>query len=48
MTKIIVSVLDVKPEWVTIIMEEFDRENRATGGKLHIDKFGGERDTREV
>lgn len=32
--------LDIKPEWVTVLIEEYDRENWATGGKLHIDKFG--------
>lgn len=35
-----VSVLSVRPEWVTVLIEEFARENRATGGNLHIDRFG--------
>lgn len=35
-----VSVLDGKPEWVSVLIEEFDRENWSTGGKLHIDQFG--------
>ena len=39
-TRAIVDTLDVKPEWVTVLIEEFDRENRATGGDLHSDKFG--------
>ncbi len=39
-TDAVVSILDVKPEWVSVLIEEFDRENWATGGELHIDKFG--------
>jgi 4-oxalocrotonate tautomerase len=39
-TDSVVSTLDVKPEWVTVLIEELDRENWATGGKLHIDKLG--------
>lgn len=39
-TDSIVSILDVKPEWVSVLFEEFDRENWSTGGELHIDKFG--------
>jgi transposase len=26
--------------WVTVLLEEYDRENWATGGQLHADKFG--------
>jgi 4-oxalocrotonate tautomerase len=36
----VVSTLDVKPEWVSVLIEEFERENWSTGGELHIDKFG--------
>lgn len=36
----IVSILDVKPEWVSVLFEEIERENWSTGGELHIDKFG--------
>lgn len=36
----VVSALDVKPEWVTVLVEEFEREDWATGGELHSDKFG--------
>ena len=43
-TNVIVDILDVKPEWVTVLIEEFDRENWATGGELHIDKFGQRKD----
>ncbi|NPV29403.1 MAG: 4-oxalocrotonate tautomerase family protein [Firmicutes bacterium] len=39
-TRVMVSVLSVRPEWVTVLIEEFARENRATGGNLHIDRFG--------
>ena len=33
-------ILDVEPEWVSVLIEEFERENWSTGGELHIDKFG--------
>jgi 4-oxalocrotonate tautomerase family enzyme len=36
----VVASLDVKREWVTILFDEYDRENWATGGELHLDKFG--------
>ncbi|NOX32605.1 MAG: 4-oxalocrotonate tautomerase family protein [Deltaproteobacteria bacterium] len=39
-TEVIVKTLDVKKEWVSVLIDEFDRENWATGGKLHLDKFG--------
>ncbi len=39
-TDSVVSALDVKPEWVSVLIEEFDRENWSTGGELHADKFG--------
>jgi len=39
-TDSVVSILDVKPGWVSVLIEEFDRENWSTGGELHIDKFG--------
>ncbi len=39
-TKAVAETLDVKPEWVTLLIEEFERENWATGGELHIDKLG--------
>lgn len=35
-----VETLGVKAEWVTVLIDEYDRENWATGGELHIDKFG--------
>jgi 4-oxalocrotonate tautomerase len=39
-TKAVVETLDVRPEWVTVLIDEYDRENWATGGELHSDKFG--------
>jgi 4-oxalocrotonate tautomerase len=33
-------ILDVRPEWVTVLIEELERENWATGGELHSDRFG--------
>ncbi len=35
-----VRILNVKPEWVTVIIDEYDRENWASEGNLHIDKYG--------
>jgi len=34
------AALGVKREWVTILFDEYDRGNWATGGELHVDKFG--------
>jgi len=42
-TDSVVSTLGVKPEWVSVLIEEFDRENWSTGGELHSDKFGSGR-----
>ncbi|QGM98488.1 tautomerase family protein [Methylocystis parvus] len=39
-TKAVVEMLDVQPEWVTVLIDEYERENWATGGRLHADKFG--------
>lgn len=33
-------LLGVKSEWVNVQFQEFERENWATGGELHSDKFG--------
>lgn len=38
LTETLVTNLGTKPEWVTIHIDEFERENWAVGGKLHIDK----------
>ena len=39
-TKAAADILNVHPEWVTVLFEEYERENWATGGELHADKFG--------
>jgi 4-oxalocrotonate tautomerase len=39
-TSAVVGALEVKAEWVTVLIEEFERENWATGGVLHHDKLG--------
>lgn len=39
-TDSLVSILEVRPEWVTVLFEEFDRVNWSTGGELHLDKLG--------
>lgn len=39
-TKEAVETLNVKPEWVTVIFDEYDRENWASNGQLHSIKFG--------
>lgn len=39
-TQSVASTLEVKPEWVTVLINEHERENWATGGLLHSDKFG--------
>ena len=40
LTNVVVEALDVKPEWVSVLIDEFDRENWSTGGALHSDRFG--------
>lgn len=35
-----VKTLNVKAEWVTVIFDEYDRENWASNGQLHSLKFG--------
>ena len=39
-TKAVTAALDVPAEWVTIIINEVERENWAVGGQLQVDKFG--------
>ena len=39
-TKAVTAALDVPPDWVTIIINEVERENWAVGGQLQLDKFG--------
>ncbi|MGG2054810.1 4-oxalocrotonate tautomerase family protein [Lysinibacillus pakistanensis] len=35
-----VKTLNVKKEWVTVIFEEYERDNWATSGQLHSIKLG--------
>ncbi|MDM5233587.1 tautomerase family protein [Lysinibacillus pakistanensis] len=35
-----VKTLNVKEEWVTVIFEEYERDNWATSGQLHSIKLG--------
>lgn len=39
-TKLAAEHLNVKEEWVTVLFEEYERENWASGGTLHSIKFG--------
>lgn len=39
-TEAAASTLGVKEEWGSVLIEEYERENWATGGQLHSDKFG--------
>ncbi|MDU1904680.1 MAG: 4-oxalocrotonate tautomerase family protein [Dysgonomonas sp.] len=39
-TKAAVRVLNIKPEWVTILIDEYEHENWASDGTLHSIKFG--------
>jgi 4-oxalocrotonate tautomerase len=40
LTEAATTVLAVEPEWISVLIDEYDRENWATGGELHADKFG--------
>lgn len=39
-TKEAAKTLEVKEEWVTVIFDEYERENWASNGQLHSLKFG--------
>ena len=39
-TLLAAEVLAVKSEWVTVIIDEYERENWGTDGMLHSIKFG--------
>ncbi len=39
-TKEAVKTLNVKEEWVTVIFDEYERDNWASNGQLHSIKFG--------
>ena len=38
-TRLLAETLDVEPEWVTVLFQELERENWATGGCLHSDQW---------
>jgi len=40
-TQAVGSSLNLKSELISVLIEEFERENWATGGELHSDKYGG-------
>jgi Uncharacterized protein, 4-oxalocrotonate tautomerase homolog len=40
LTREVVRILEIKPEWVELVIDEYSRENWSTAGKLHIDKYG--------
>jgi len=40
LTREAVKILDVKPEWVTVVIDEYSRENWATAGQLHSIIYG--------
>ena len=33
-------ILDVEPDWVTVVINEYTRNNWASGGELHSIKLG--------
>ncbi|OIJ20154.1 4-oxalocrotonate tautomerase [Anaerobacillus alkalidiazotrophicus] len=35
-----VKTLNVKKEWITVLFDEYERDNWATDGQLHSIKFG--------
>jgi len=39
-TDVVVNILRIKPEWVTILIDEYEHENWASDGTLHSIKFG--------
>ena len=39
-TSLAVETLNVEPEWVSVIIDEYERDNWATDGTLHSIKFG--------
>jgi 4-oxalocrotonate tautomerase len=46
-TEDVVEILEVKPEWVYVLIEELGRENWASAGELHCDKFAA-KPTRKI
>jgi 4-oxalocrotonate tautomerase len=41
LTETLVTTLGSKPEWITIHIDEFERDNWAVAGILHSDKHNG-------
>ncbi len=39
-TQAVALSLDLEPELITVLIDEFERENWSTGGMLHSDKYG--------
>ncbi len=39
-TNVVVNTLKIKPEWVSILIDEYDHENWASNGTLHSIQFG--------
>ena len=39
-TNLVVEELDVEREWVTVLFQEYERENWASDGTLHSIKYG--------
>lgn len=39
-TESMASILEIKPELISIIIEELDWDNWAVAGEIHSDKFG--------
>jgi 4-oxalocrotonate tautomerase len=50
LTKVAVETLNAQPEWVTVLIEEYesDRGNWAVGGELLCDRFGAAHDKQGV
>lgn len=40
LTRETVRILEVQPEWVTVLIDEYERENWASAGELHVLKYG--------
>lgn len=47
-TKQASEILDVKPEWITIIIDEYSGENWATEGKFHVNNIDEDSDFNET
>jgi 4-oxalocrotonate tautomerase len=39
-TRVVSETLDLPADIISIQLHEFERENWATGGELHVDRFG--------